>query len=506
MGSGAERRARWMRVARVAVYLGAALTLSAGLSRPFLGMHSWRQTQNAMVARNFARDTLDPTVTQLDLGGGGLVYGVNLPVLCWPTGVAWRLVGDEPAAVPRVLALLATLLAAWLLERLGRRLAGPGAGLLAAVLFLQSPLIAGYGASFLEDAVMLAFLGLAIERAHAWGERPRWRDALLAGLGVALTVGIKLPVGAAVVPATAAAALLGARGSRGWRALFHPQLLAALTAGIVLGVSYYAALYWRSTTVDHFAWAFTFEPGTDKWASAAMLTDPETSVLLFKRVTQEVCGFAGLGLVLLALGASIRDPRIALPLAWLAAVVAYMFVSLGGQLAHDYYQLPLVQPLALLGAFAFAATADGTPRPRWRSGVAIAGTVLVLVMCLELNPFRRFLRGWEDPRWSELASAVASTTSPDELVLAIDHQRPEVLYYADRRGYHLHPREVTAASVAARIEGGVTAVAVLEPQRLDALWTPQMAPVLDGWTAVSSGPHHLVLRREAADAAPEDVR
>ncbi len=138
--------------------------------------------------------------------------------------------------------------------------------------------------------------------------------------------------------------------------------------------------------------------------------------------------------------------------------------------------------------------------------MAIAGTVLVLVMCLELNPFRRFLRGWEDPRWSELAEAVASSTSPDELVLAIDHQRPEVLYYADRRGYHLHPREVTAASVAERIEGGVTAVAVLEPQRLDALWTPQMAPVLDGWTAVSSGPHHLVLRREAADAAPEDVR
>ena len=111
MGSDAERRARWMRVARAVVYLGAALTLSVGLSRPFLGMHSWRQTQNAMVARNFARDTLDPTVTQLDLGGGGLLYGVNLPVLCWPTGVAWRVAGTEPAAVPRLLALIATLAA-----------------------------------------------------------------------------------------------------------------------------------------------------------------------------------------------------------------------------------------------------------------------------------------------------------------------------------------------------------------------------------------------------------
>jgi len=504
MAGTTHRRDRWMRIARIAVYLGATLAMMAGLSRPFLGMHSWRQTQNAMVARNFARGSLDPTVTTLDLDGGDLLYGVNLPVLCWPTGVAWRIVGDEPAAVPRVLALLATLLAAWLLERLGRRLAGPGVGLLAAVLFLQAPLIGGYGASFLEDAVMLAFLGLAVERAHAWGVRPRWRDALLAALGVALTVGIKLPVGAAVVPATAAAALLGAGGARGWRSLFHPQLLTALALGVLAGVAYYGALYWRSTTVEHFAWAFTWEPGTDKWASSSMLADPETSVLLFKRVTQEVCGLAGLALVVLALCASLRDRRIALPLAWLGAVAAYMFVSLGGQLAHDYYQLPLVQPLALIGAFALATPADGTPRPRWRVGVAIAGTLLVMLMVLELNPFRRFLRTWEDPRWMELAAAVADTTAPDERVLVIDHQRPEVLYYADRRGWHLHPREVDADRVADRIARGATAVAVLEPQRLDALWAEPMARVLDGWTAVSTGPHHLVLRR--AETAPEEVR
>jgi len=494
-----RRLARRLQVARGIVYVSALVTLGATLTSPFLGMHSWRQTQNAMVARNFARHGLDPTVTLLDLDGGGLLYGVNLPVLCWPAGLAWRVLGNETPVVPRLLALLATLAAAWLLERLGRRLAGPWTGLIAAVIFLQAPLIAGYGASFLEDAVMLAFIGLAVERAFAWGARPRWSDAGWVCLGIAMTIGIKLPVAAAVLPAVVGVAFAGAmlegehRGNRraAWIVL-HPHLLVALGVGLGLGVAYYGALWWRSLTYEHFAWAFTWEPGTDKWGSLAMLAAPDTSILLFKRVVQEVVGLAGLVLVLVALAASTHNPRAFVPVAWLVSVLVYMYISLGGQLAHDYYQLPLVQPLALLGAFCFAAADNPS---RLRRALPVVGVLLMLVMAVELQPFRTFLRTWEDPRWSVLAEAVADATRHDEQVLVIDHQRPEVLYYADRRGYHLVPARATAEAITDRVARGVAAIGMLEPQRLPALWDPGLQQTLDGWTVASSGEHHMVLRR-----------
>lgn len=492
---------RWLWAARVLVYGTALVTLCLGLSRPFWGMHSWRMTQNAMVARNVARGSLDPTVTVLDLDGGGLLYGANLPALSWPAGVAWRVLGGEPAAVPRLLTLLATLIAAVLLERLGRHIAGRWAGLVAAAVFLQAPLIVGYGASFLEDMVMLAALGLAVDRAVAWSSRPRWRDATLVALGVALTVAIKLPAGAVVVPTVVVAAALGPRR---WRALLHPQLVAALVAGVVLGLAYYGGLWLRVGSHPHFAWAFTWEPGTDKWGSLATLTDLDTSVLLYKRVTQEIVGVSGAIGVVAGLVVSLRNPRALLAVGWLAAVGAYMVIALGGHLAHDYYQLVLVQPLALLVACCFAS--PGTDRPRAVPAWAVArarwiapavGVAILLGMAVELQPFRTFLKVWQDPRWGVLAGAVAQVTAPEELVLAIDHSRPEVLYYADRRGYHLNPREATVANIEDRIERGVRTISVLEPQRLPVMQDAALAAILGDWRVVSLDEHHLVLRAPA---------
>ena len=495
--SDAPRRDRWLTTARLVMYSSAAAVLASGLTRPMLGMHSWRQTQNAMVARNFVREGFDPTVTLLDLGGGGMLYGVNLPVLCWPTGIGWALLGHESPAVPRLFSLLAALLAAWLLERMGRRIGGPWCGLLAAALFLQAPLIYGYGASFLEDVVMLACIGLAVDRAWAWGSAPRWRDAALVTAGMALAIGIKLPVGALVVPLCMAVALLAAGRLR---ALLHPQLVVAVAAGILLGIAYYGGLWLRSQTWEHFEWAFTWEPGTDKWGSLGLLLAPETLVLLYKRAIQEITGVSGLLLIVVGLVACSRDRRVMVPLAWLACALVYGFVTLGGQLAHDYYQLVMVQPVALLGACALAGYKDPEggweQRPRWRKVLPVVGILLVIAGAVELRPFRQFLKTWQDDRLAVIAEAVAETTAPDELVLVVDHLRPEVLYYADRRGFHLNRVELSAALIADRVERGAVALAILEPQHVPLLWDPAFAEVVDGWVVASSGPDHVVLRTD----------
>jgi 4-amino-4-deoxy-L-arabinose transferase-like glycosyltransferase len=490
-------RDRRLLVARVLLYVCSAAVLSTGLLQPMLGMHSWRQTQNAMVARNFVRHGFDPTITLLDLDGGGMLYGVNLPVLCWPTGVGWALLGHESPAVPRLLSLLAALFAAWMLERMGRRIGGPWCGLAAAAIFLQAPLIVGYGASFLEDVVMLACIGLAVDRSWAWGEDARWRDAALIALGIGLSVGIKLPVGALIVPLCTTVALLAAGRLR---ALLHPQLLVAMGVGIVLGLSYYGGLWLRSQAWPHFEWAFTWEPGTDKWGSLGLLLAPETVVLLYKRTIQEIAGISGLLLIVVGLMACARNVRVVVPLAWLACALVYGFVTLGGQLAHDYYQLVMVQPVALLGACCFAgyrdAEMDWSRLPRWRRWMPLVGIALVIAGAVELQPFRQFLKSWQDPRLAVLADAVAESTEPHEAVLVIDHLRPEVLYYADRRGYHLNRAEVNAELVAERVQRGAVALAILEPQLVPLLWEPAFAEVVDGWVVTSSGPDHIVLRTD----------
>ena len=53
----------------IAVLAGAAALHVAHLGRPLLGMHSWRMTHNAMVARNYVEHGLEPTRTLVDFGG-----------------------------------------------------------------------------------------------------------------------------------------------------------------------------------------------------------------------------------------------------------------------------------------------------------------------------------------------------------------------------------------------------------------------------------------------------
>lgn len=480
---------------RLASFSAASLLLSAGIERPFLGMHSWRQCHNAMVARNFARHSWDPTLTLVDFGGGELLYGANAPLLTYPTGVLWHLLGTESPAIPRSLALLVTICTALLIEKLGREMCGRVYGLVAALLFLQIPLITGYGPAFFDDTVMLAAMVGVVLGAHRWGRRPGWTTAVATALALGAAVAVKPQAALVALPAVAAAA----KGRpEGLRALLHPHLAAVVALSLAVGGLWYGMLAWRAHTWPDVLMAFSVAPGSDKWGNVDLFANPTTWILLSKRVTQEVCGLSGLLLAGLGVLCLRRAGSATVPLAWAAAVALHVLLVLGGHRAHDYYQLVLAPPAALLMAGAVLpldALLDRRPsstRHPIPGLFAVAAVALIAVMAVELHPFRHFLRTWEDERWEPIAEAVTRVTSPDEYVLVIDHSLPEILYVADRRGFHLTAEEATIEAIA-KLEDRVAAVAVLEPGRLWDHSHPGLLYLMSGWVAVDHGDHHMVL-------------
>ena len=482
---------RWL-AARIALLVAAGIALGLTIDRPFTGMHSWRQTHNAMVARNFVRHSWNPSLTLVDFGGGELLYAANLPVLSYPTAVIWRIAGAEPPAAPRGLAILATLLAALYLARLARRLGGELAGLASILLFIQIPLVMGYGTAFLDDSVLLAALGGAVFHAHAYGRDRRTRDALFVALWLGLAIAIKPPAIFALLP-VGAAAWVGLDGGSPRRMV---PLAGAAAAAIALGFVWYAVLWWRVSSYPNVLMSFGVSPGTDKWGNLTLLADPGTWTLLGKRLTQEVTGFTGVALVALGLWSARRRREVLVPLAWLGAVVVYVVVVIGGHREHDYYQLVLAQPAALAMALAFGAArrgVEGTPGRRPPAWLLPALAVLLTTAAVvELRPFRSFLVHHQDLRWEQLAADLAAETDPDDRVLVIDHSLPEILYLADRRGFHLRPEQASPEALDDRLAAGVSAIAVLEPQRLldsghEGLWSLHRR-----WCVVRAGEHHAV--------------
>ena len=491
--TGEPHGRRW-RAARITLLIAVGISLGVTIDRPLTGMHSWRQTHNAMVARNFVRHSWDPSLTLVDFGGGELLYAANLPVLSYPTAVIWRIVGAEPPAVPRGLAALATLLAALYLARLARRLGGELAGLASILLFVQIPLVMGYGTAFLDDAVLLAALGGAVFHAHAYGRDRRARDALFVALWLGLAIAVKPPALFALLP-VGAAAWVGLGGGSARRLV---PLAAAAGAALVLGLLWYAVLWWRVSSYPNVLMSFGVGPGTDKWGNVSLLADPGTWTLLGKRLTQELTGFAGAALVALGLWAARRRREVLVPLAWLGAVAVYVVVVIGGHREHDYYQLVLAQPVALAMALAFGTMggrSGETPARRAPAWLIPALAVLLTVATVvELRPFRSFLVQHEDLRWEQLAADLAAETDPDDRVLVIDHSLPEVFYLADRRGYHLRPDQASPEALDDRLaDGVVSAIGVLEPQRLLDSGHRGMWSLHGRWCVVRAGEHHAVL-------------
>lgn len=126
--------------------------------------------------------------------------------------------------------------------RIGRRLGGPLAGLLALILLAACPLYVGHAFINAKDApfaVAMALLLLALVRAIEEYPRPRAPTVVLVGLGAGLALGTRIMGALAAVPLLAALALLvvidvrrhGARAAATAVGGFLLRLLPALALG-----------------------------------------------------------------------------------------------------------------------------------------------------------------------------------------------------------------------------------------------------------------------------------
>ena len=155
--------------------IGTLLRL-INLHAPVLGVHSWRQADTAAIARNAFEAGLPFWLPQVDWGGASSGFAETDPPL-YSQAVAW-LYGwfGVQEWLARGLSLVFSLLALWLVLRLGRQLLGLEAGWWGGLLFAVLPLSVFYGRSIQPESLLLACSALALERGVAWRHSGRYRD------------------------------------------------------------------------------------------------------------------------------------------------------------------------------------------------------------------------------------------------------------------------------------------------------------------------------------------
>lgn len=469
------------------------LLISAGvytrmlhLSSPLLDTHSWRQTQTAMFARNFYRNGMNIFKPQIDWDGNRPGY-IESEFQLYPyiVAVVYRFAGvDEKYG--RLVAALFFAGSMFLLFSFARLFLSERGALLALFFFVISPLNIFFSRTFMPESTMLFFSIGALYFFARWvmGDRHYW--FWLSAMFSMLSFLVKIPsLHIGFVLFFLAYVKYGTQMFTRKESWIY--LLFALSVPFAWYV--YANRLGKSSGLTENIWSV----GQDKWGSLSVWLDSEFYARLIGRIRFLIVTPTGAWFALLGMLLSVKKKEEYVFHVWIIAVVMYIYVTAFGNMVHSYYQLPLVPAACYFagkGCDKIIEIFRENIHCDRRASYGLLGAVLVyccLMSYVSIYPEYRV----NDTMWYAARDTNRLTTS-DTLIIACDFSFPEVLYYSDRKGWHVNPRETKPESLDPIIKMGAKILVISEAQFVfqDAAWKAY----LEQKTLVQKGQNYAIYR------------
>ncbi len=432
------------------------------LTAPALDWQSWNQISTLATARYVYRDGLSAVwVPRVDLFVG-LETDSNktfaeFPLLHVLMALGYWVTGGEADWVGRAWNILFSLLGGVYLARLAKRDLTPFATVAAVALYALSPSDLYFHRTLKTDIPFCAFMVAGLYYFVAWLDERRARDAVLAGVAIALAALFKAY---ALYMGAAFAYLLIRRD--GWRGVLRPWSLAiaAICAAPILAWVAYGLIYLPDTTGGR-----NLVTSSDLFGDPAILLRPayynQLLTLWFGFTLTPLVGLCGLLAIVLVLWRTLRRgrttvaerPPLAWPewlTAWWLGVLVYVVIVRGGNWQHDYYQIPILPPLAVTGAVGLEwvwRRLGRAPQPGGRPGAlspwrwAIVGLLVLSAIDAGVEAKNKSVVEWDS---YSAGRAVAAVRQSGEYTLYVEKgglRHQQALHYTGGPGWRL-PDEV----------------------------------------------------------------
>jgi 4-amino-4-deoxy-L-arabinose transferase-like glycosyltransferase len=333
----------WRRYAAPIIIAAGCLLRLYGVDRPldYRSLSLWHEADYTEIARNFAREDLDPLEPRIDWRGdsSGKVE-MELPLLPWLAALSRRALGTDER-VMRALSSAASLATLLLFARLARRvLPRPGAHF-ATACFALSPLAVYLATRMQPEPAMVLLEVVAASTIWRWYEQPATGRLLAAAAALAAAILVKEP--AALLGLTFAWLIwrrLGWQALRDWRV-------------------YLAAFVALAPAIAWYAWAYHFwvvDGNSLGLSDEAHLIGPDVLLRrgLFGNARIEIGEvFTPLGLLLVAVGFRLARRRLEPAVAWYLSTLLFEFLAgrtAGADWAFYYHCLAVAPACLLMGA------------------------------------------------------------------------------------------------------------------------------------------------------------
>src|SRR3989442_408651 len=412
----------------------AILLLALGLrlyhvTYPYLDHNSWRQTDTAAIARNFSRSGFNILRPELDMFGPDRVVELELQITPFLTAFLYAIFGIQDW-VGRVVPILFSLGSIVYFYHLVSLHFGERRAMLSTFVFAILPLNVYFTRVLMPESAAMFFAVAAVYHFSVYLQKETNLQYALAAGFVSLAFLAKLTNLYLLMPLAALA--MTRYGRRCWS---NARLWLFVLITLATTAAYYGYMH---VTAD--IKLIPYQIGTDKSANVTILTNPILYQALALRLYTII--YTDLGLVLLVIG-MLLSAHNQLFRVWILSALAYTFAVATGSFVHTYYQMPLIPA----GAFFIGSALDriaAAPRLRPLAGALCATLFAVAIM--NLLPMYRI---YGMPAY-EAAQALKRVDGSQSPVLSVPEQRgtaPEILYYADRKGWVLYPEQLTVQAV-----------------------------------------------------------
>jgi len=451
--------------------LTAALRLP-GIGRPLLGNFATKQAVYGMIARNWGLGRAElayPTIDVLCGGRRGL-HLLEFPVSAYVTATGWRTVGGPLDVWGRATSAAWSLAAVGLMYGFVRRRHSAAAAFGASLAVALSPVSVIYGQSFMLEASLVCFTLLAF---FAWD---RWLDLggpltggrcvfwlLTAGAGLALLLLTKIYMAVVLLP-------LGAMVVRGGASRRRATVgLVALAAAVLPAACWYGLAYQAAEPGRPLADRVFYSVR----ASAETHHPPHPllfSAEFYRGVLDDLSGvvLTPLGFTLALAGLINRQWR--RYGVWLGMSV--LLVLLLPRKFHEmnYYWMAVLPPLAVLVGLGWEQV-----QRRMQPGRAAAAMLLLIGVVFSLRyAVKPALVTPEEDRGVVPAAAALREFVEDanEPVVAVHGTSLDLLYYCNRPGWAVSPKNEENARRLAECRRAGARFAVLVGTKLPELGEP----------------------------------
>ncbi|MCB9477031.1 MAG: glycosyltransferase family 39 protein [Deltaproteobacteria bacterium] len=456
------------------------------LTAPIADRQSWNQCSTATVIRNFDKHgfSLKPEWDVLDPGPARPnIEAEEAPIYTGVSAQLYRAFGPSHAW-PRLLSILAMVVGGLYLFRLTARMYNASAAIFAVHFWHMTPYAWFFGRTIMSDPWMLACTIAAADYFHKFLEDDRGPD--LAKAAVATSLAGLFKVFALHIGVLFALAILLRRGAavfKDWRL----YAFAVVALAPPLGWIVYASRIGTLGNVTEGVGA-SVVGASHLWTQGGMLGDPAFWMRLQSRVLDRAMTPIVSALAFAVLVFPTARRKSAYAWMWLASVMVYVVVMGGGNYEHNYYQLPFVAPMALLGGMGLERV---TRRLESRFHPEnVLSVVLIAFLAVSYLYVRNEYR--MDLSSVYAGKKAAQYTEPGDLLVVLDPgstRKNQVLYHADRRGWH--ERRLTPEKIEQYREWGADDVVIcLSPdqkergsqalQYLIANYTPLLSTVAYG--------------------------